>query len=86
MSKAFKLVREENIPELNSVAKLYVHKKTGARLLSVSNDDENKVFCINFRTTPKDSTGAPICSWRSASFPRFQARPTPSGSTTAIAG
>ena len=59
MSKAFKLVREENIPELNSVAKLYVHKKTGARLLSVSNDDENKVFCINFRTTPKDSTGAP---------------------------
>jgi Zn-dependent M16 (insulinase) family peptidase len=59
MSKAFKLVREESIPELNSAAKLYVHKKTGARLLSVTNDDENKVFSINFRTTPKDSTGAP---------------------------
>ena len=59
MSKAFELVREENIPELNSVAKLYVHKKTGARLLSVINDDENKVFSINFRTTPKDSTGVP---------------------------
>jgi len=59
MSKAFKLVREENIPELNSVAKLYVHKRTGARLLSVINDDENKVFSINFRTTPKDSTGVP---------------------------
>jgi presequence protease len=59
MSKAFNLVREENIPELNSVAKLYVHKKTGARLLSVINDDENKVFSINFRTTPKDSTGVP---------------------------
>jgi Zn-dependent M16 (insulinase) family peptidase len=59
MSKAFNLVREENIPELNSVAKLYVHKRTGARLLSIINDDENKVFGINFRTTPKDSTGVP---------------------------
>jgi Zn-dependent M16 (insulinase) family peptidase len=57
MSKAFNLVREETIPELNSVAKLYVHKRTGARLLSVINNDENKVFSINFRTTPKDSTG-----------------------------
>ena len=57
MSKSFKLIREQNIPELNSVAKLYVHKRTGARLLSVINDDENKVFSINFRTTPKDSTG-----------------------------
>ena len=59
MSKAFNLVREENIPELNSIAKLYVHKRTGARLLSIINDDENKVFGINFRTTPKDSTGVP---------------------------
>jgi hypothetical protein len=59
MSKAFDLVREQNIPELNSVAKLYVHKRTGARLLSIINDDENKVFAINFRTTPKDSTGVP---------------------------
>ncbi|MGE5376290.1 MAG: insulinase family protein [Bacteroidota bacterium] len=59
MLKAFDLVREENIPELNLVAKLYVHKRTGARLLSVINDDENKVFSINFRTTPKDSTGVP---------------------------
>ena len=59
MSKAFTLVREQNIPELNSVAKLYLHKRTGARLLSIINDDENKVFSMNFRTTPKDSTGAP---------------------------
>ena len=57
MSRAFKLVKEQNIPELKSVAQLYVHKRTGARLLSVINDDENKVFSINFRTTPKDSTG-----------------------------
>ena len=59
MSKAFNLVREENIPELNSLARLYVHKRTGARLLSIINEDENKVFGINFRTTPKDSTGVP---------------------------
>ena len=59
MSEAFTLVREETVHELNSVAKLYVHKRTGARLLSVINDDENKVFGINFRTTPKDSTGVP---------------------------
>src|SRR6266498_2246337 len=59
MSKAFNLIKEQNIPELNSVAKLYVHKRTGARLLSVINDDENKVFSINFRTTPKDATGVP---------------------------
>lgn len=59
MSKVFQLVREETVPELNSAAKLYIHKKTGARLLSVINDDENKVFGINFRTTPSDSTGVP---------------------------
>ena len=59
MSKAFNLVREETVSELNSTAKLYVHKRTGARLLSIINDDENKVFSINFRTPPKDSTGVP---------------------------
>src|SRR6266498_3513584 len=57
MSKSFNLVEEKIIPELNSTARLYVHKRTGARLLSIINDDENKVFGMNFRTTPKDSTG-----------------------------
>jgi Zn-dependent M16 (insulinase) family peptidase len=57
MSKAFNLIEEKQIPELKSTAKLYTHKRTGARLLSIINDDENKVFSINFRTTPKDSTG-----------------------------
>ena len=59
MSKAFNLIREQNIPELNLVARLYIHTRTGARLLSIINDDENKVFSINFRTPPKDSTGVP---------------------------
>lgn len=57
MSKAFTLIKEQHITELNSDARLYEHKRTGARLLSIINDDENKVFSINFRTTPKDSTG-----------------------------
>jgi presequence protease len=59
MSSAFNLIREQNIPELNLIARLYSHKRTGARLLSIINDDENKVFSINFRTPPRDSTGVP---------------------------
>lgn len=33
------------------------HKKTGAKVALIQNDDENKVFYIGFRTPPKDSTG-----------------------------
>lgn len=57
MSKIFNLTQEQVIPELNSTIRYYIHRKTGARLLSVINDDENKVFSINFRTPPRDSTG-----------------------------
>ncbi|NUQ86829.1 MAG: insulinase family protein, partial [Anaerolineales bacterium] len=57
MPKSFTLIKEQQIPEINSLVQLYEHKRTGARLLSVVNDDENKVFSINFRTPPKDSTG-----------------------------
>ena len=38
---------------------LLKHKKTGARIALLSNDDENKVFYIGFRTPPADSTGVP---------------------------
>ncbi|MCP4665086.1 MAG: peptidase M16 [Deltaproteobacteria bacterium] len=54
----FKLVKEQKIVELNTLALFYRHAKTGAELLSLSNDDENKVFGITFRTPPADSTGA----------------------------
>ena len=47
------------MPEISSRALLYEHTKTGGRLLSMINADENKVFGINFRTTPADSTGLP---------------------------
>lgn len=53
----FELIREEELPDLKSLARLYRHEKTGAELISLINDDENKVFAITFRTPPSDSTG-----------------------------
>ena len=55
----FELVKEQDIPEINSKTKLYRHLKTGAELLSVENEDENKSFAISFTTPPADSTGLP---------------------------
>lgn len=55
----FKLFREQDISELKTRAFLYQHEKTGAELLSLVNDDENKVFGITFRTPPYNSTGLP---------------------------
>jgi Zn-dependent M16 (insulinase) family peptidase len=53
----FQLFRDQDISELNTRAKLFRHVKTGAELLSLENDDENKVFGITFRTPPTDATG-----------------------------
>lgn len=55
----FKLLNDQDIPEIKTRARLYKHIQTGAELLSLENDDENKAFSINFRTPPKDSTGLP---------------------------
>ena len=55
----FELIREEEIEERNTTARLYRHLKSGAELLSLENDDENKSFGIAFRTQPEDSTGLP---------------------------
>lgn len=59
MLKAFELLFDRTIPELKTRARLYRHIATGAELLSLENDDENKVFGITFRTPPTDSTGLP---------------------------
>ncbi|HRN68384.1 MAG TPA: insulinase family protein, partial [Promineifilum sp.] len=59
ITHGFELIREEAIPELNTQARLWRHARTGAQLLSLENDDENKVFGISFRTPPADSTGLP---------------------------
>ncbi len=53
----FVLIQEREIPEVNSRARLYTHEKTGARLLSLVNSDENKAFGITFRTPPASSNG-----------------------------
>lgn len=56
---AYELLQKRTIDELDSVAYLLKHKKSGARIALLSNDDENKVFHIGFRTPPQDSTGLP---------------------------
>ncbi len=53
----FKLIEEREINEINSIQRLFEHERTGARLLNLQNDDDNKVFSITFRTPPKNSTG-----------------------------
>ncbi|MBI5426728.1 MAG: insulinase family protein [Nitrospinae bacterium] len=53
----FKLVRQETLPELKSLALLFEHETTGAQTLVLENDDDNKVFGIAFRTPPGNHTG-----------------------------
>lgn len=53
----FEQITEQQVPELKLLARLYRHVKTGAQLMSLITDDENKVFGITFRTPPTDSTG-----------------------------
>ncbi len=55
----FELLREQHIAELNTHARLFRHKRTGAELLSLENSDENKTFSVAFATPPADDTGLP---------------------------
>jgi len=55
--EAYQMIEERKIGDLNSEGFLLRHKKTGARVCVLQNDDDNKVFCVGFRTPPKDSTG-----------------------------
>lgn len=57
LEHGFELVRTETVQEINTEARLYRHVASGAQVLSLVNDDENKVFCAAFRTPPSDSTG-----------------------------
>ena len=54
---AYSVIEKREIKDLNSVSYLLKHKRTGARIALLSNDDDNKVFYIGFRTPPKNSTG-----------------------------
>jgi len=53
----FRLEEEKKVADINSIAQIFYHEKSGARLLYLKNDDDNKVFSITFRTPPEDSTG-----------------------------
>ncbi|MBU5481870.1 insulinase family protein [Blautia sp. MSJ-19] len=55
--EAYKLVKKEKLNDIRSTGYLLRHIKTGARIMVIENDDENKVFNIAFRTPPKNSTG-----------------------------
>ncbi len=55
--QAYTVLMKCNIKDVNSQGYLLKHNKTGARVALLSNDDDNKVFYIGFRTPPKDSTG-----------------------------
>lgn len=57
--KAYEVIEKRKIDDIGSMSWLLRHKKSGARLALLSNDDENKVFYIGFRTPPMDSTGVP---------------------------
>ncbi len=53
----FELLKDTEVKEYNTRARLWRHQRTGAELLSLENSDENKVFGITFRTPPGNSTG-----------------------------
>ncbi len=55
--QAYTLIEKREIKELNSMSYLMKHNKTGARVALLSNDDDNKVFYIGFRTPHENSTG-----------------------------
>lgn len=56
---AYEIIENRMIEDLGCMSVLMRHKKTGAKVALLANDDENKVFYIGFRTPPSDSTGVP---------------------------
>lgn len=53
----YKLIEEKYIDEVASNCKVYTHIKTGARVLTLENNDDNKAFGIGFRTPPERGNG-----------------------------
>ncbi len=54
---SYELEQHRIIDELQGEGYVLRHKKTGARVVLIDNDDKNKVFAIGFRTPPEDDTG-----------------------------
>ncbi|MCX8130258.1 MAG: insulinase family protein [Clostridia bacterium] len=53
----FKLISSKSMPDLNSTVMMFSHVKTGARLMFVKNNDNERSFSISFRTPTTDDTG-----------------------------
>ena len=53
----FELVKKEYVEAKSAFFYTLKHKKTGADLLYFDRADENKTFCVSFKTLPEDSTG-----------------------------
>lgn len=54
----YEIVTSQYLDELKTLGVILKHKKSGARIVVMPNDDENKVFFVGFKTPPMDSTGA----------------------------
>lgn len=61
--KNYSFIQKEKIEELNGYGYVLEHKKTGARVLLVENDDTNKVFSIAFRTPAKQMIPELLIFW-----------------------
>ena len=57
--EAYELIQEQELLDICSQGYIFRHKKSGARVCVISNEDDNKVFYIGFKTPPKDQTGVP---------------------------
>ena len=57
--QAYEVQKEEDLKGIKAKSYLLRHRKSGARVVYIENDDNNKVFSIGFRTPPSDSTGVP---------------------------
>jgi len=57
--EAYEILEQCPLRDLKSEGFILRHKKSGARVAVISNDDDNKVFYIGFRTPAEDSTGVP---------------------------
>lgn len=55
----YEILNEHRVEDVQSDGFILRHKKSGARIAILSNNDDNKVFYIGFRTPPEDETGVP---------------------------
>ena len=58
INEGYDLIGKTGLGDIHSVGYVLRHRKSGAKLCLIENDDENKVFYVGFRTPPLDSTGA----------------------------